>query len=57
LKASILSNDNKFNNEQANFDTKKLEILKFKMIAFVMTYENEMRKMKERMNEVMEENK
>jgi hypothetical protein len=57
LKASILSNDNKSNNEHSNLDTKELEILKFKMIAFVMTYENEMRKMKEKMNEVMEENK
>ena len=36
---------------------KELEILKFKMIAFVKTYENESRKMKMEMNEVKAENK
>ena len=36
---------------------KELEILKFKMIAFVKTYENELRKMKMEMNEVKAENK
>ena len=36
---------------------KELEILKFKMIAFVKIYENELRKMKLEMNEVKNENK
>ena len=36
---------------------KELEILKFKTIAFVKTYENEFRKMKQRMKELENENK
>jgi hypothetical protein len=36
---------------------KELEIIKFKMIAFVKTYENEFRKMKLEMNEIKNENK
>lgn len=37
-------------------DVKELEILKFKMIAFVKTYENEFRKMKMQMNDLKQEN-
>lgn len=36
---------------------KELEILKFKMIAFVKTYEIEFRKMKDKMNILENENK
>lgn len=63
LFSSILSNNNNNNNENvsnnipsafttSNFDPKELEIMKFKMIAFVKTYENEFRKMKLQMNEL-----
>jgi hypothetical protein len=34
-----------------------MEILKFKMIAFVKTYENEFRKMKLQMHDLRNENK
>ncbi|CDW86486.1 UNKNOWN [Stylonychia lemnae] len=38
-------------------DMKELEIMKFKMIAFVKTYQNEFQKMKLQMNELSQENK
>lgn len=38
-------------------EMKDLEILKFKMIAYVKTYEMEFRKMKSRLNDVENENK
>lgn len=36
---------------------KELEIIKFKMLATLKTYESEFRKMKEKMSEIMHENK
>ena len=45
------------NVSQSTFDMKELEILKFKTIAFVKTYENEFRKMRQRMKELERENK
>ena len=40
------------NKENGMVDVKELQILKFKMIAFVKTYESEFTKMKARMNEL-----
>lgn len=40
-----------------DMNAKELEILKFKMIAFVKTYENQFRKMKMEMTDIKAENK
>lgn len=37
-------------------DVKEMEILKFKMIAFVKTYQNEFNKMKMQISQLKEEN-
>lgn len=39
-----------------DFEMKDLEILKFKTIAFVKTYENEFRKMKQKIQHLEKEN-
>ena len=51
----MLEQSNKDGSSSA-VDARELEILKFKMIAFVKTYQNEFQKMKLQMHELQNEN-